>query len=80
MNKIEKLLQRLDSRTRKRVEKVLAQLFSGNLQNLDIKKIKGSDNVFRVRVGDYRIIFTQLNQDIRLLDIAKRDEKTYKDY
>ena len=80
MNKIEKLLQKLDPKTRKRIEKVLTQVFIGNLDALDIKKLKGSEDFFRARVGDYRIIFKQSDGEIRLLDITKRDEKTYKDY
>lgn len=80
MNKIEKLLQKLDPKTRARVEQALRQLASGELEGLDIKKIRGSDDIFRARVGNHRIIFRQAGKKTRLLDIAKRDEKTYKDY
>lgn len=80
MNKIEKLLQKLDHKTRTQLEQVLAQLISGQLSGLDIKKIKGSADIYRIRVGTYRIIFSQTDGKIRLIDIAKRDERTYRDY
>lgn len=80
MNKIAKLLQKLDAKTRRRIEGTLALLYQGKLESLDIKKLSGSSNTFRVRVGRYRIIFTQSGDEIRLLDINLRDDKTYKNF
>lgn len=80
MNKIEKLLKKLDARTRRRIEETLTLLYQGQLDNLDIKKLKGSSNKYRARVGRYRIIFTQSKSGIRLLDIDIRNDKTYKRY
>ncbi len=80
MNKTEKLLQKLDPKTRARVEQALLQLHRGELEDLNIKKIKGSDDVFRARVGSYRIIFRQANKQVRLMAVTKRDEKTYTTY
>jgi mRNA-degrading endonuclease RelE of RelBE toxin-antitoxin system len=80
MNKIEKLLKKLDAKTRRRIENTLVLLYQGKLENLDIKKLKGSQNTFRTRVGRYRIIFNQTDKGIRLLDVELRDDKTYKNY
>jgi mRNA-degrading endonuclease RelE of RelBE toxin-antitoxin system len=80
MNKIEKLLKKLNVKSRRRIEETLTLLFQGKLDNLDIKKLKGSGNKYRARVGRYRIIFTQSDDKIRLLNIDLRDDKTYKNY
>jgi mRNA interferase RelE/StbE len=41
----------------------------------DIKPLKGSDGSFRLRVGDWRIIFSYVSEDIILIEkIAPRGE------
>ncbi|MCS6839154.1 MAG: AAA family ATPase [Roseiflexus sp.] len=45
----------------------------------DAKKLKGYDNVYRVRVGDYRICYCIGNGWVKLLSVRKRDERTYAD-
>jgi len=34
---------------------------------LQIKKLKGSDSLYRVRVQDYRVIYTLENQELKIL-------------
>lgn len=80
MNKIEKLLQKLSPKTRTRVEQAMLQLVEGKLQSLDIKKIKGSEDIFRVRIGSYRIISRQTGDGIRFISVTKRDDRTYKSF
>jgi superfamily I DNA/RNA helicase/mRNA-degrading endonuclease RelE of RelBE toxin-antitoxin system len=45
----------------------------------DAKKIKGYDNLYRVRLGDYRLFYLVGEQLIKLLSVRKRDERTYSD-
>lgn len=80
MNKIEKLLQKLDAKTRNQIEQALLQIYSLKLEGLNVKKIKGAKGIFRVRVGRHRIIYRQAGKNINLITITKRDEKTYKDF
>ncbi|HCM52328.1 TPA: hypothetical protein DIS56_04375 [Candidatus Saccharibacteria bacterium] len=80
MNKVEKLLQKLDPKTRARVEQALLHLANNRLEELDIKKIKGTNDIFRIRVGRHRIVIRQVDQKFNLITIAKRDEKTYKSF
>lgn len=37
-------------------------LLPSNHKNLDIKKIKGYSNMYRLRIGDYRVIFSVKTQ------------------
>jgi mRNA interferase RelE/StbE len=43
-------------------------------------KLSGSDNTYRLRVGDYRLLYDITDTDITvlILRVKKRDERTYK--
>jgi superfamily I DNA/RNA helicase/mRNA-degrading endonuclease RelE of RelBE toxin-antitoxin system len=44
----------------------------------DAKKLKGySNNVYRVRLGDYRLFYSFGQGWVKLLSVRKRDERTY---
>lgn len=44
----------------------------------DAKKLKGhNDNIYRVRIGDYRLFYRFGGGWIKLLSIRKRDDRTY---
>jgi len=45
--------------------------------SLDIKKMKGSKNMFRVRIGSYRILFISERNTIYVFDADTRS-KIYK--
>jgi mRNA interferase RelE/StbE len=80
MDKLEKLLKKLSAKERDHLEQVLALLLSGDTASLDIKKLKGVDDVYRVRVGTLRIIFQKQKKEIRILEVSRRDESTYNSY
>ncbi len=77
MDKIIKLLNKLSASERTHIEQAIARLFSGSTQGLDIKKLKGRSDTYRIRVGSLRIIFLRRDADIRILEIARRNENTY---
>ena len=79
MDKIEKALQKLTQKERGRVKDILKRLFSGNVRGLDIKKLKGREDIFRVRKSDIRIIYqVTLDKKIVILTIERRHEDTYR--
>ncbi|WKT57527.1 type II toxin-antitoxin system RelE/ParE family toxin [Candidatus Nitrosotenuis chungbukensis] len=41
---------------------------------LDIKKLKGYDNHYRIRVGDYRILFFREEGTAKIYDISHRSD------
>jgi len=78
-DKIAKLLAKLPRKQLELFLEILTKINHGDLTGLDVKRLKGHKNLYRVRVGDYRIIFTLSEQGKRIiLLIAKRDENTYK--
>lgn len=63
---------------RKTIETLIETIISLDWKNLDIRKLKGYQNIFRVRKGDIRIILTKEQKDVFILSIDRRNENTYK--
>lgn len=79
MDKIDKALKRLSSNERKIIKPLLEKILNNDLKNLDIKKLKGYDGIFRVRKGKIRVIYKiDKNDEIFILAIERRTDKTYR--
>ena len=79
MDKIQKALQKLSPKEREWIRSILADLERGKQGGLDIKKLKGRDDIFRVRKGSLRVIYrTDAKGKIFVLAIERRCENTYK--
>lgn len=52
--KAKKFIDKLPTNERKRVVSAITQLPNGE----DIKKLKGHDDLLRLRVGNYRVVYT----------------------
>ncbi|MBI2551241.1 hypothetical protein HYV73_02740 [Candidatus Uhrbacteria bacterium] len=79
MNDLEKLLERMPTKDRRRVLAIMTGLMEGKLATLRIEKLKNS-SFYRIRTGRYRIIFS-LNRHtkfIKIEDLRLRNEATYK--
>jgi mRNA-degrading endonuclease RelE of RelBE toxin-antitoxin system len=77
MDRIEKALAKLTEKEQVWTKELLFKLSSGRIQGLDIKKLKGRDDIFRIRKGDIRVIYRRTNDNIFILSIERRNEKTY---
>jgi mRNA-degrading endonuclease RelE of RelBE toxin-antitoxin system len=65
-------LQRLDQKTKKRIFEATQNLpVKGDIIKMKSQKIQ---NIYRLRVGSYRIIFQMEKDLIKILDIAPRGE------
>ena len=80
MDNIEKLLRKIRPYDRSIILLALQQIFRRDFTGLDLKKLKGYLHIFRVRVGNYRIIYFDDGQEIILKAIKRRDESTYSDF
>ncbi len=70
-----KSIKRLPPDIKERVREVIMRLNDFPL-GLDVRKIKGTKNKYRVRVGDYRIIIELQKNMITVIDVLPR-EKAY---
>jgi len=61
----------------KKLDKIFRQRILTSIHLLpqgDVKKLQGYINLFRLRVGDYRIIFSIDNESLRIYDVLPRGE------
>ena len=79
MDKIKKVLKRLIPKEREALKDILLKIKNHRFTNLDIKKLKGRDDIFRVRKGRIRIIYrVDKRGGIFILTIERRSDTTYK--
>ena len=47
-----------------------------------VRKIKGEDKAYRIRVGNYRVVYEIYDEDnlVLLLQVARRSETTYRQH
>lgn len=77
-DKIKKALNKLADKERKQIKIILQDLLAGNYKHYDLKKLKGRDDIFRVRKGRIRIIYRMdENKKIYLLSTERRSDTTY---
>ncbi len=77
MDKISKSLKKFSLAERKKIKVILNKIKQNNLENLQVKKLKGHDDIFRVRKGKIRIIFLKKDKKIAVLAVERRSDNTY---
>ena len=64
-----KNIRKLDALTRERILNGINKLPFG-----DVKRLQGFDNYYRLRIGDFRIIFSPDGNNITVLAVLPRGE------
>ncbi|MDQ1211444.1 mRNA interferase RelE/StbE [Pantoea anthophila] len=75
-----KHLMKIDTRFQKIIHQKVGELVSFPIVSLDVRKLQGSDNHFRLRVGNYRIIFAITGGEpviLEIKEVARRTSVTY---
>ena len=79
VDQIEKALRRLLPKERAKLKYILQCIRAGKFDQLDVKKLKQRKNIFRVRKGDWRVIFCQQeDHSISILSLERRSDTTYR--
>lgn len=68
-----KQIEKLAPDIGRRILGVLIELEKGFSARLDIKKLKCTRNHYRIRVGDYRILFALVPNTIYVYDVSHRE-------
>lgn len=72
---MKKIIEKLDKKTAMHITEKLEQLVNGN-NNLDVKKLSGSsESRFRLRVGDFRLIYEVSEHEVIVYVIEVRHRK-----
>ncbi len=80
MEQWKKQLRKIPQSSRNLVLAALILLQARDFSKLDRLRLKGYQNIFRIRVGNYRIIYHDDGEKITLKAIPRRDENTYSDF
>ncbi|TBM32586.1 type II toxin-antitoxin system RelE family toxin [Hafnia alvei] len=78
--KATKQLLSIDTRYRKAIKEKVDKLIAFPAVELDIKKLKATDSQYRMRVGDYRVIFQIENGEpvvCTIQEVKRRTSTTY---
>ncbi len=73
--KFQKDFGKLDKKRRNLILEKLSILASGNWDSLDLKKLRGSDNSYRIRSGDYRILFEKRKKELLIILITVKHRR-----
>ena len=76
--KAQKQLEALNSSISKTIKEKISKLKSGFSPELDIKKLKGYKNHYRLRVGEYRILFDFQEKHVIIVYAVLPRKKAYK--
>lgn len=80
MGKIEQQLRKIPQKYSERVFAVIAKIVAHDFTSLDRRKLHSNEDIFRVRVGNYRIIYHDDGEIITFIDVVRRNENTYKNF
>jgi mRNA interferase RelE/StbE len=69
--KADKQLSKLNPFVRRKVLKTLRRFKEGG--KVDIKKMKGKDDEYRIRVGEFRVLIKKFQDDYLVNEIGKRE-------
>ena len=79
VDKITKALNKFSSKEKGLVKNLLLKINQNQMIGVDLKKLKGRDDIYRARKGKIRIIYRIEDSQVYLLTIERRNENTYKD-
>ncbi|PID84297.1 hypothetical protein CSB09_01605 [Candidatus Gracilibacteria bacterium] len=78
MDKIQKFLKKLSAKEIQILLYLLEKIKAGDTNDLDTKKLRGRENLYRVRKGKIRIIFRKEREKLIIIDVNYRGG-AYKD-
>lgn len=78
MDRIEKFLSKRTEKERSILMAAINLIARNEWNGLDVKKLKGFKKLFRVRVGNFRIIAEKGSRESYILKIDERDDQTYR--
>jgi len=74
-----KFLLNIEVNSRERLKKKMLSL-ENFPEVVNVKKIQGRDNLFRLRAGNFRVVFKvfKKSREIKITIVRRRNERTYK--
>ena len=80
MDKVKKAIARLPKEHKAAFDALMLKLWARDLFGLNLIKLKGQKDIFRVKKGRVRVIFRMTNESLEVLEVDLRSEKTYRKF
>jgi mRNA-degrading endonuclease RelE of RelBE toxin-antitoxin system len=80
MDELQKAIAKLAKEHRAVFDSLMVRLYERNFLGLDLAKLKGHKDVFRVKHGRLRIIFRMNREGLSVLEVGLRNENTYRNF
>ncbi|MCC6323967.1 type II toxin-antitoxin system RelE/ParE family toxin [Candidatus Nomurabacteria bacterium] len=77
---ISKFLAKLSKSEKAVIKNILEKITTNNTVGLQIKKLVGSEDIYRVRKGKFRIIYRKTKTDCLIISVDRRSEATYRNF
>jgi len=77
MDKKEKFLNKIPVYDKIKILEAIDCLLAGDVALLDITKLKGLENQYRVRIGSYRVKFIKYATFTKIIEVSRRNDNTY---
>lgn len=78
VDKIQKFLNKLPEKDKALIKQLLKEIQNKSIVGLDFKKLKGREDIYRVRKDKIRIIYRLLDDEILVLSVERRNDMTYR--
>lgn len=72
MDNKRKFLQKIGKKQAPFFIEIFQKISTNEFENLDIKKLKGHENIFRIRKGKWRIVFVAMKKENLIIEISTR--------
>lgn len=80
MDKVKKAIAKLPREYKAQFDFLMLKLWARDLSGLNVIKLKGHKNTFRVRKGRLRVIFRLTSESLEVLQVDLRNEQTYRNF
>ena len=80
MNDLQKAIAKLPKEYRVLFDSLMLRLLARDFFGLDMTKLKGHKDIFRIKRGKLRIIFRMNKEGLSVLEVGFRSEKTYRNF
>ncbi|MDO8618170.1 MAG: hypothetical protein Q7N87_04795 [Candidatus Uhrbacteria bacterium] len=76
-----KILKQLPPKQHVQLLEAIQRIMADHLIGLDVKKLQGRNDLYRVRKGLFRIIFRKiLNGENAIIAVERRSDTTYREF
>ncbi len=77
---ITKFLTKLSKSEKAVIDATLEKIKLNDFKGLEVKKLTGHKDIFRIRKGKFRIIYQKTDSSYSIISIDRRSEATYRDF